>query len=90
MNLLEQQASNRRRTWAVMVVFVAFLFLLGYGFDSFYLGGGHAVSHRQHVRARLGGVSAWSSYYAGDRAVLLSSGAVPIEQAAPAASEDAS
>jgi heat shock protein HtpX len=33
-------------------------------------------------------MSAWSSYYAGDRAVLLSSGAIPIERVGPAASEE--
>ena len=27
MNLYEQQASNRHKTWAIMCVFVAFLFL---------------------------------------------------------------
>ena len=90
MNLLEQQASNRRRTWAVILVFVAFLFVLGYGFDRFYLGGGATPFPIGSVFALgLGGVSAWSSYYAGDRAVLLSSGAVPLEQAALPASDDA-
>ena len=38
MNLLEQQASNRRKTWLIMLAFVAFLFLLGLGFDTLYLG----------------------------------------------------
>ena len=42
-NLFEQQASNRRRTWAVMAVFVAFLLFLGYGFDRFYVGDGEFV-----------------------------------------------
>ncbi len=37
MDLFQQQASNRRRTWMVMAVFVAFLFFLGYGFDLLYL-----------------------------------------------------
>jgi heat shock protein HtpX len=88
MNLLEQQASNRRRTWAVMAVFVAFLFFLGYGFDRFYLGMGAVPFPVGSVFALgVGSVSAWSSYYAGDRAVLLSSGAIPLEQAAPAASD---
>lgn len=73
-----------------MAVFVVFLFCLGYGFDRFYLGGGAMPFPIGSVVALgFGGVSAVSSYYAGDRAVLLSSGAVPIERAAPAASEDA-
>jgi len=90
MNLLEQQASNRRRTWVVMLVFVAFLFFLGYGFDRFYLGLGPVPFPIGSVFALgLGGVSAWSSYFAGDRAVLLSAGAVALEEAAAPASEDA-
>jgi heat shock protein HtpX len=73
-----------------MVVFVAFLFFLGYGFDLIFLGGGAMPFPIGSVLALgLGGVSAWSSYYAGDRAVLLSSRAIPIEQAALPASEDA-
>src|SRR4051812_37039207 len=88
MNLFEQQASNRRRTWAVMAVFVAFLLFLGYGFDRFYLGGGGMPFPIGSLAALgVGSMSAWSSYYAGDRAVLLSSGAIPVEEAAPAGSE---
>ena len=83
MNLFEQQASNRRRTWAVMLTFVAFLFFLGYGFDRFYLGGGTVpVPIGSVIALGVGGVSAWSSYYAGDRAVLLSSGAITLAEAA--------
>ena len=88
MNLFEQQASNRRRTWAVMAVFVAFLFFLGYGFDRFYLGGGAMPFPVGSVIAlTVGGLSASSSYYAGDRAVLLSTGAVKIEEIGAAATE---
>ena len=34
MNLYEQQARNRRRTWLVMAAFVALVLLLGLLFDS--------------------------------------------------------
>lgn len=88
MNLFEQQASNRRRTWAVMACFVVFLLFLGYGFDRFYIGSG-AFPIGSVFALGLGGLSAWSSYFAGDRAVLLSTGAVPIAQAASTAPEDA-
>jgi heat shock protein HtpX len=88
MNLFEQQASNRRRTWAVMAGFVAFLSLLGYGFDRFYLGSAVPFPVGSVVALGVGSLSAWSSYFAGDRAVLLSSGAVPIEQVGPSASDD--
>lgn len=73
-----------------MGVFVAFLFFLGFGFDLIVLGGGAVPFPIGSVLALgLGGVSAWSSYYAGDRAVLLSSRAIPIEQAALPATGDA-
>ncbi|OGS05559.1 MAG: hypothetical protein A3G41_08190 [Elusimicrobia bacterium RIFCSPLOWO2_12_FULL_59_9] len=38
MNLYEQQAANKRRTWAIVAVFVVFLAFLGFGFDAFILG----------------------------------------------------
>ena len=73
-----------------MAVFVAFLFFLGFGFDLIFVGGGVVPFPIGSVLALgLGGVSAWSSYYAGDRAVLLSSHAIPIEQAALPAPEAA-
>jgi len=65
-----------------MAVFVAFLMFLGYGFDRFYVGQGDFVFPFGTLGALgVGGVSALSSYYSGDRAVLLSTGAIPIERA---------
>jgi heat shock protein HtpX len=62
-----------------MVVFVAFLLVLGLGFDSFLIGDGDLVFPFGSVAAlAAGSVGALTSYYAGDRAVLLSAGAVPI------------
>ena len=37
MNIYEQQTKNRRMTWAIMLLFVAFFLLIGLGFDYFYL-----------------------------------------------------
>ncbi len=37
MNIYEQQAKNRRMTWAVMFVFVCFFLAIGLGFDFFFL-----------------------------------------------------
>jgi heat shock protein HtpX len=72
-----------------MVVFVAFLAFLGYGFDRLYLGGGSVPFPVGSVFALgIGSVSALSSYYAGDRAVLLSTGAVPADHAIAAASDE--
>ncbi len=89
MNLLEQQASNRRRTWLVMALFAGFLALLGYGFDRFYLGvEGVPIPLGAIVGLGVGSISALSGYYAGDRAVLRSTGAVPIEQSLADAQDD--
>ena len=88
MNLYEQQRTNRRKTWLIMAAFVAFLFVLGFGFDAFYLGtAGGFVPIGSVVALGVGSVSALASYFAGDRAVLLATSAQPIEDVAAAASE---
>jgi heat shock protein HtpX len=81
LNLYEQQASNRRKTWLVMLAFVAFFLLLGFGFDAFYLGtagGGFPVG--SVIALGVGSISAAVSYFSGDRAVLLSTAAQPVEE----------
>jgi heat shock protein HtpX len=87
MNLYEQQASNRRRTWIVMGVFVAFLFVLGYGFDVFYLG--VRVPVAAFIAVVVGAASSAAGFYSGDRAVLASAGAVPVETLEAGAQSDA-
>jgi len=65
-----------------MTAFVAFLLFLGYGFDRFYFGNGEFVFPIGTLTAfGVGSVSALTSYYSGDRAVLLSTGAVPFSRA---------
>jgi heat shock protein HtpX len=88
MNLYEQQAANRRRTWMVMLAFVVFLFLLGLGFDTFFLSQvGGFVPVGSILALGVGSVSALAGYLNGDRAVLLSTGAVPLPELLPSASE---
>src|SRR5437899_2021705 len=88
MNLYEQQSANRRRTWLVMFAFVGFLFVLGLGFDTFYLGGvGGNVPIGSMLALGVGSVSAVTSYFTGDRAVLLATGAQPIADVGAAASD---
>ena len=80
MNILEQQAANRRRTWLVMATFIAVLALLGAGFDLFVLGQGQYYMPIGTVLAvAVGGGQAWWSLRNGDRAVLRSSSAIPLE-----------
>ena len=88
MNLYEQQSANRHKTWLVMFGFVAFLFVLGLGFDAFYLGeaGGYAPIGSL-LALGVGSVSAFAGYFGGDRAVLLATGAKPIAEVAATASE---
>jgi len=88
MNLYEQQAANRRKTWLIMGTFVAFLFVLGMGFDAFYLGAvGGVVPIGSLMALAVGSISALTSFYIGDRAVLLSSGAQSIDAALASADE---
>jgi heat shock protein HtpX len=88
MNLYEQQSANRRRTWLVMFAFVGFLLVLGLGFDTFYLGGvGGNVPIGSMVALGVGSISAVTSYFTGDRAVLLATGARPIAEAGAAAGD---
>ena len=64
MNLYEQQRSNRRKTWIIMFAFVAFLLVLGLGFDAFYLGeAGGAAPIGTLVALAVGSVSALASYF---------------------------
>ena len=64
-----------------MIIFVGFLLFLGLGFDVFYIGDGELTFPIGSLAALgAGSVGALTSYYSGDRAVLLSAGAVPIER----------
>jgi heat shock protein HtpX len=72
-----------------MTGFVAFLLLLGYGFDRFSVGDGEFVFPIGTLTAfGVGSVSALTGYYSGDRAVLLSTGAVPLDRALSAAATE--
>ena len=88
MNLYEQQASNRRKTWLVMLAFVGFFLVLGFGFDAFYLGAAGGVAPIGTVIALgVGSASAAVSYFSGDRAVLAATHARPLEELAAGATE---
>jgi heat shock protein HtpX len=87
-NLYEQQRTNRRRTWLIMIAFAGFLLLLGLGFDTFYLdAGGGFVPIGSVVALGVGSISAVASYFAGDRAVLLATAARPIAEVAAGATD---
>ena len=64
-----------------MITFVGFLLFLGFGFDLFFIGDGELTFPFGSLAALgAGSFGALTSYYSGDRAVLLSTGAVPINR----------
>jgi heat shock protein HtpX len=81
MNLYEQQALNRRRTWIVMAAFIGLLLVVGAGFDFFVVGEGQTfVPVGSVIALALGGGQAWWSLRFGDRAVLKSADARPLTE----------
>jgi len=89
MNLYEQQTSNRRKTWLIMLAFVGFLLFIGAGFDGFLFESGAGVFPVGSLLAlTVGSVSSVVSYFAGDKAVLLATAARPVEELAAGASDD--
>src|SRR5262245_57354217 len=89
MNLLEQQAMNRRRTWIVMVIFVAFLMAIGAGVDAYVVGeAGVGVPVVSIAAVAIGSGQAWWSLRYGDRSVLASASAVPVSDRLAAAQTD--
>lgn len=85
LNLYEQQRSNRRRTWLIVLAFIAFFVLLGAGFDAFAMGeAGEPVPVGTVLALTFGSLSAAGGYFFGDRAVLASSHAVPLHEWAAA------
>jgi heat shock protein HtpX len=86
LNLYEQQAANRRKTWIIMSGFILFLVFLGAGFDFLYIGeAGGFVPVGSLLALTVGSFSSALSYFAGDRAVLLATAAQPVEELAAAA-----
>jgi len=80
-NLYEQQKRNIARTRVILVGFVAFLAFLGIGADVFLYGSGAGPGFPIATLGAvcLGGFSAWWALEGGDKAVLESTHAVPID-----------
>ena len=84
-NLFEQQKRNLRRTAGILTGFVAFLVFLGIGADFFLYGSGAGPGFPVATLGALlfgAGSSLWA-LRAGDRAVLESANAVPIDRNDP-------
>lgn len=89
MNLFQQQAANRRRTWLVMAMFIALAIFIGLGLDMYVLSeGGRFIPVGTVAALAIGGGQSYWSLRRGDRAVLLSAGAVPLDEKLSAVTTD--
>jgi heat shock protein HtpX len=80
LNLYDQQKRNITRTRVILVGFVLFLAFLGMGADAFLYGSGAGPGFPIATIGAvcLGGFSAWWALAGGDKAVLESTNAVPV------------
>jgi heat shock protein HtpX len=80
-NIYEQQKRNIARTRVILAGFVVFLAFLGMGADAFLYGSGAGPGFPIATLGALclGGFSAWWALQGGDRAVLESTHAVPVD-----------
>ncbi|HEY7113034.1 MAG TPA: M48 family metalloprotease [Thermoanaerobaculia bacterium] len=85
-NLYEQQKRNRERTAVFLAAIVLFLTILGLGADGFLYGAGGSPGVPICTIGALafGGLSAWWALSSGDRAILESATARPLNPADPA------
>ncbi|HNX80661.1 MAG TPA: M48 family metallopeptidase [Candidatus Omnitrophota bacterium] len=82
MNILEQAAANKRASW-VVISFVILLFLcIGFGFDYFY-GSGMQFPVFTGVAFLFGVGSSYMSFAYGDKMILSSTHAVPLDMNDP-------
>jgi len=85
LNLYDQQKRNVARTRGILLGFVLFLAFLGMGADAFLYGSGvgPGIPVATLGALCLGGFSAWWALQAGDKAVLDSTSAVPLDPSDP-------
>ena len=85
LNLYDQQKRNIARTRGILAGFILFLAFLGLGADAFLYGSGVGPGFPIATLGALclGGFSAWWALQDGDRAVLESTRAVPIDPRDP-------
>ncbi|HLD36269.1 MAG TPA: M48 family metallopeptidase [Planctomycetota bacterium] len=74
-NIYDQQKHNRRYTWLLMFLFILFFIFIGIGFDYFYNRG---LPIGMVIAIIVGVASVLGSYYGGDKVVLYSTGARPV------------
>jgi heat shock protein HtpX len=79
MNIYEQAAKNKRFTWAVIALFVLLFVFIGSLFDMYYTG----MPFYSLIALGVAGFSSFMSFQQGDKMVLASSRAVPLDLSDP-------
>jgi len=83
MNIYQQISSNQRLTWVFVIGFVIFFLVLGIGFDHFY-GAGYRYPFYTIIALVFALLTSLFSYYGGDKMILLSTHARPLDPEDPA------
>lgn len=78
MNIYEQVACNRRSTWIIISIFILFFIFLGIGFD-YYFGAGLEFPIFTVFASFFGAISGFSGYRWGDKLILNSTHANPLD-----------
>jgi len=76
MNIYEQVERNKRSTWIVVTLFILFFLFIGIGFDAIY---GVGFPFYSVLALLFGFISGYSGYVYGDKLVLLSTHARPLD-----------
>lgn len=79
MNIYEQISSNRRKTWLIVLLFIAFISFVGYAFGEYYVGAGAGFPVTGFALV-FSSFSAFSSYYFSDKVALGIAGAKKIDK----------
>jgi heat shock protein HtpX len=78
MNIYEQARNNRRATWIIVSLFIFFFLFIGLGFD-FYYGVGPGLPVFTIIALLIAIVSSYSGYQYGDKLILSSTRAQPLD-----------
>lgn len=78
MNIYEQSLKNRRDTWFVVAVFIAFFLFIGLGLDLFY-GAGPGMPVFSLGALFCGAIASFSGFQYGDKFIIASTRAVELD-----------
>ena len=78
LNIYDQQRHNKRATWLIVFLFIIFFGIIGLGFDLFFTG---APPVGTTIAVVIAAISVLATYYNGDKIVLASTGARPVNHA---------